>query len=253
MFIDTHAHIYSDEFKVDLQEMLDRAFKSGLTDILMPNIDMNSFDGMMDIAAEYKNCHPMIGLHPCHVKDNYLDEMNFVEIKLAENKFVAIGEIGIDLYWDKSFANEQEIVFKRQISLANDANLPIVIHSRDSLDLTIEIVESAQNGNLKGVFHCFNGNVEQAKKIMNIGFLMGIGGVVTYKNSGLDKVVEQIPLEHIILETDSPYLSPVPYRGKRNECAYLNEIASKIAQLKFISLMEVGEITSRNAKSLFKI
>lgn len=251
MLIDTHAHIYSAEFADDLDAMLARAREAGISAVYMPNIDQNSIKPMLDIASEYDWCYPMMGLHPCHVKDDYLEELRIVEKYLTEQSFCAVGEIGIDLYWDKTFVDEQMKAFRFQISLAREAGLPIVIHSRDSLDQTIQVVRDMQNGTLKGVFHCFNGTVEQARKIMELGFYMGIGGVLTYKNAGVDKVVEQLPLEYMVLETDAPYLSPVPYRGKRNECSYIATIAEKLAMIKEKSMSEIAEITTKNARDLF--
>jgi len=253
MFIDTHAHIYSEEFKDDLENMLANAAIAGITDIYMPNIDSTSIDEMMRIAVKHKNCHAMMGLHPCYVKENYQDELAIVEKYLSDHTFAGVGEIGIDLYWDKTYATEQEIVFRRQIALAKEYGIPFVIHSRDSLDLTIDIVSEMQDGSLSGIFHCFNGTLDQAKRIMNTGFLMGIGGVITYKNAGVDKVVAEIPLEYIVLETDAPYLSPVPYRGKRNECAYISVIAEKIAEVKELTKSEIGAVTTFNANKLFRV
>ncbi|HMR88644.1 MAG TPA: TatD family hydrolase [Saprospiraceae bacterium] len=253
MFIDTHAHIYSEEFKDDLENMLANAAIAGITDIYMPNIDSTSIDEMMRIAVKHKNCHAMMGLHPCYVKENYQDELAIVEKYLSDHTFAGVGEIGIDLYWDKTYATEQEIVFRRQIALAKEYGIPFVIHSRDSLDLTIDIVTKMQDGSLSGIFHCFNGTLDQAKRIMNTGFLMGIGGVITYKNAGVDKVVAEIPLEYIVLETDAPYLSPVPYRGKRNECAYISVIADKLAEVKGLTKSEIGATTTFNANKLFRV
>ena len=253
MFIDTHAHIYSEEFKDDLENMLTNAAIAGITDIYMPNIDSTSIGEMMRIAEKHKNCHAMMGLHPCYVKENYQDELALVEKYLSEHTFAGVGEIGIDLYWDKTFAKEQEIVLRRQIALAKEHGIPFVIHSRDSLDITIDIVTEMQDGSLSGIFHCFNGTLDQAKRIMDTGFLMGIGGVITYKNAGVDKVVADIPLEYIVLETDAPYLSPVPYRGKRNECAYISVIAEKIAEVKELTKSEIGAVTTFNANKLFRV
>jgi TatD DNase family protein len=253
MFIDTHAHIYSEEFKEDFESMLQKSLDVGVTDIFMPNIDSTSFEDMMIIAQNYSNCHPMNGLHPCYVKENYLEELTLVESKMEKHTFSAIGEIGIDLYWDKTFAKEQELAFRRQIALAKDAGLPFVIHSRDSLEKTIEIVSELQDGSLKGIYHCFNGSIAQAQRVIDNGFLMGIGGVITYKNAGVDKVVADIPIEYMVLETDAPYLSPVPYRGKRNESSYVMEVATKLAEIKNLSVEEVGRITTQNALNLFKV
>lgn len=251
MFIDTHAHIYSEEFTEDIEEMISSARSAGVTDIYMPNIDSTSIEGMLNIGAAHPFCHPMIGLHPCYVKENYEMELKIVEKHLNENHFAGIGEIGIDLYWDTSFAKEQEWVFRRQIEFARDAGLPFVIHSRESLDITIAIVQEMQNGSLRGIFHCFSGNREQAFKIIDIGFYLGIGGVITYKNAGLDQVVSGISATHLVLETDAPYLSPVPYRGKRNECAYILKIAEKLAEKKGVTLSEIAAITTNNANKVF--
>lgn len=253
MFIDTHAHIYSEEFKDDLENMLENAAIGGITDIYMPNIDSTSIEEMMRISQKHKNCHAMMGLHPCYVKENFKAEMATVEKYLSQHTFAGVGEIGIDLYWDKTYAIEQEIVFRRQIALAKEHGLPFVIHSRDSLDMTIDIVTELQDGSLSGIFHCFNGTLDQGKRIMDTGFLMGIGGVVTYKNAGVDKVAAEIPMEYLVLETDAPYLSPVPYRGKRNECAYISVIAEKLAEIKGLTKSETGAMTTFNANKLFKI
>jgi TatD DNase family protein len=251
MLIDTHAHIYSTEFTDELDAMLARAREAGISAVCMPNIDQNSIKPMLDIASQYDWCYPMMGLHPCHVKEDYQDALRIVEKQLAAQSFCAVGEIGIDLYWDKTYVGEQIQAFRFQISLAMEAGLPIVIHSRDSLDQTIQVVREMQDGTLRGVFHCFNGTVEQARNIMELGFYMGIGGVLTYKNAGVDKVVEQLPLEYMVLETDAPYLSPVPYRGKRNECAYIATIAEKLAIIKEESMERIAEITTKNARDLF--
>ena len=217
----------------------------------MPNIDSDSIAVMLEVAAAYDFCYPMMGLHPCSVKENYKAELDIVEKQLAAQKYYGVGEIGIDLYWDKTFTDEQIQAYKAQINMAKDAGLPFVIHSRESLDLTIGIAESMQDGSLKGIFHCFNGTAEQARRIMDIGFYMGIGGVLTYKNAGVDKVVAGIPMDCLVLETDAPYLSPVPYRGKRNEPAYMLRIAEKLAEIKELTLDEVAEITTANALSVF--
>lgn len=251
MFIDTHAHIYSEEFKVDFETMLANAISAGVTDIYMPNIDSTSIESMLDIAAKHPECHPMVGLHPCYVKENFLDELRIVEKYLEQTEFVGIGEIGIDLYWDTTFSKEQVLVFKRQIAMAKEAGLPFVIHSRESLDLTIDIVTEMQDGSLKGIFHCFNGTDTQAQRIIDIGFYMGIGGVITYKNAGVDKVVSGISLEYLVLETDAPYLSPVPFRGKRNECAYIRTIAERLAEIKQVFIDEIGAATTFNANKIF--
>lgn len=253
MFIDTHAHIYTEEFKDDRDIMIQNAFDQGINKIFMPNIDSTSIADMMEVASRHSHCYPMMGLHPCSVKENYKDELLLVEEYLENHKFYGVGEIGIDLYWDKTFAEEQVSAYKTQIAMAKNAGLPFVIHSRDSLDLTISIVKELQDGNLKGIFHCFNGTLEQAKQIMDLGFYMGIGGVITYKNAGVDKVVAEIPMDYLVLETDAPYLSPVPYRGKRNEPAYIVNIVDKIADVHHLEVTEIANITTRNAKIVFDI
>ena len=253
MFIDTHAHIYSSEFNSDRKEMILRAQQDGVTRILMPNIDSQSVDGMMALANEYSFCIPMMGLHPCHVRENYIEELEKVEVMLRKYPYSAVGEIGIDLYWDKTYVEEQEFAYRKQIELAREFGLPVAIHSRDSLHRTIGILEEMQDGSLSGVFHCFNGSADDAARIQELGFYMGIGGVITYKNAGVDVTVADIPLEWLVLETDAPYLSPVPHRGKRNECNYIRHIAERLATIKQVSVEEVGRITSANAIKLFKL
>jgi TatD DNase family protein len=217
----------------------------------MPNIDESSMPDMLDVAAKYPFCYPMIGLHPCHVFADYKTVINNIWKFYDQYKFYGIGEIGIDLYWDKTYAKEQTDAFKWQISLAKESNLPFVIHSRDALDLTISAVEELQDGSLRGIFHCFGGDLTQANRIIDLGFLLGIGGVLTYKNSGLDTVISDIPLSHLVLETDSPYLSPVPFRGKRNEPGYILNVANKLAEIKHVPINEVATMTTANAKNLF--
>jgi TatD DNase family protein len=253
MFIDTHAHIYSSEFSSDREEMIKRAKADGITAILMPNIDSQSVGGMMELAKEYSFCFPMMGLHPCHVRENYLEELAQVEDLLRKHPYIAVGEIGIDLYWDKTFVEEQEFAYRKQIELAREFGLPVVIHSRDSLHRTIGILEEMQDGTLRGVFHCFNGSINDAVRIQELGFYMGIGGVITYKNAGVDVTVADIPLDWLMLETDAPYLSPVPHRGKRNECSYIRHVAERLAAIKQVTLEEVGRITTENATKLFKL
>lgn len=252
MFIDTHAHIYLEDFKEDLEEVIKRCRHEKVDSIYMPNIDSTTVEDMWRVHDLYPQCIPMIGIHPCYVKDNYKEELRIVEKELTERRYCALGEVGIDLYWDKTFVNEQEKAFDIQISMAADASLPIVIHSRDSLDITIDFIQKKQKGQLKGIFHCFNGTDDQARKIMDMGFLMGIGGVVTYKNAGVDKVVSRVPMEFLVLETDAPYLSPVPFRGKRNESSYITRVAEKISELHNTTIEEVGRITTSNALHLFE-
>lgn len=251
MFVDTHAHIYLSDFDNDRKEAIQRSGNSGITAIYMPNIDSDSVDALLNTESEFAECFAMIGLHPCSVKADYQTELKIVEKLLAERKFAGIGEVGIDLFWDRSFEKEQRDAFRRQITMAKDASMPVIIHSREALDITIDIVTEMQDGSLAGIFHCFNGTVSQAHKIEDCGFLMGIGGVITYKNAGLDKVMEVVGIQNTVLETDAPYLSPVPFRGKRNECAYIEYIARKLADVSGADIHTVADITTRNANNLF--
>ena len=253
MFIDTHTHLYSGEFNEDRTAIINKAISNSVTKLYLPNIDSNSIDGMLQLEKEFPdNCFAMMGLHPCSVKENYLDELTIVKKWLDKRKFIAIGEIGIDLYWDKTFITEQEIAFKKQIDWALEYNYSIVIHCRNAFDEIFTILQSYSKLP-KGIFHCFSGDVEQAQKILALkNFKLGIGGVVTFKNSGLDKVVETISIEDIVLETDSPYLAPMPYRGKRNESSYIPLIAKKVAELKNISIEEVENVTTNNANFIFE-
>jgi TatD DNase family protein len=249
---DTHSHIYLDDFDQDRSEMLKRAEMEGVKKILMPAIDSITHEKV--IESENLNqgqCIAMMGLHPCSVKENFMDELAIVKKYLTQRKFIAVGEIGLDFYWDKTFIKEQFEAFHKQIEWGLEFNLPIVIHSRNSIDQCVEVVKLRQNGKLKGVFHCFSGSLVQANEIIELGFYLGIGGVLTYKNSGLDKVLEQIDMKHLVLETDAPYLTPVPFRGKRNECSYIKYVAQKLAEVKRISLEEVADITTVNAEKLF--
>lgn len=252
--IDTHTHLYLEEFNSDRHEMVERAIEAGVYKMILPNIDRDSIDGMLELCQKFpENCLPMMGLHPTSVKENFEEELKIADEWLEKQKFYAIGETGIDLYWDKTHQKEQELAFVHQINLAKEHKLPIVIHSRNSFDELIAILENHIEPDLTGVFHCFTGNLDQAEKIINMGFMLGIGGVITFKNSGLDKVVDELTLDHIILETDAPFLAPLPYRGKRNESAYAQIIAQKIAEIKNITQDAVAEITSMNARRLFKI
>lgn len=252
MLIDTHAHLYLEQFDEDRDEMLQRAKQQGVGKFYLPNIDSSSVERMLSMEAQYPGeCFAMMGLHPCSVKEDYKKELSIVEKWLDERPFAAVGEIGTDLYWDKAYIEEQKTVFQIQAGWAKALKLPIVIHCRDSMDLTIELVQQAQDGRLKGIFHCFGGTLEQAKAIIDLGFYLGIGGVLTYKKSGLDTVLQQIPMEHLVLETDSPYLAPVPFRGKRNESAYIRHIAEKLAEVKSTSVEEVERGTTENAGKIF--
>jgi len=252
MIIDSHSHIYSEEFDSDRSETILRAHEAGVSKIIMPNIDSTSVAPMLETSAAFPQmCIPLMGLHPTSVNGNYQNELALAENWLRQEKFAGIGEIGIDLYWDKTFLKEQQYVFRRQIQIAKEMNLPVVIHVRNSFNEVFSIVGEEQTGNLKGIFHCFNGSALEAKKIIEIGFLLGIGGVVTFKNSGLGEVVRQTGIEFLALETDSPYLAPAPFRGKRNESSYINYIAEKIAELCSIPFEEVAETTSKNVSRLF--
>jgi TatD DNase family protein len=249
--IDTHAHIYLPEFENDRTEMLQRAFSAGISKILMPAIDSSTHEAMLKMEVDHSSCVSMMGLHPCSVSASYEAELGVVAAKLTERNFIAIGEIGLDFYWDKTFQSEQYIVFHRQVQLALEYDLPIVIHSRNATEECIEVVKKYEG--LKGVFHCFSGTAEQAREIANLGFLLGIGGVITFKNAGLDKVISEVGIESIVLETDAPYLAPVPFRGKRNEPGYLAHIAEKLATICGTSVDEVNKIATRNATGLFKL
>ncbi|MEL6986285.1 MAG: TatD family hydrolase [Bacteroidota bacterium] len=252
-FIDTHAHLYLKQFKADIDEVMQRA-KACLHKIYLPNIDASSIDDMHSIEAKYPDfCYAMMGVHPCSIKENYKEELNIAKKHLSNRKYVAIGEIGSDKYWDTTHLKEQEDAFRIQLNWATALKLPVVIHSRDSLDLNIRIVKEEQDGNLRGIFHCFNGTLEQAQAIQELGFLMGVGGVLTFKNAGMKPIYEQIDLEHLVLETDAPYLTPAPHRGKRNESAYIPLIAEVLSEVKDLSLETIAERTNENANELFRI
>jgi TatD DNase family protein len=255
-FIDTHTHLFASEFKDDIDIVVKNAINSGVSKMLLPNIDSSTTNNMLQLCNKYpQHCFPMIGLHPCSVKKDNIDkEILHVEEMLNKNKFIAIGEIGLDLYWDKSNLSYQKVAFESQIKLAKKYQLPIVIHVRDSFNEAIEIVEKLNNENLSGVFHCFTGNIQEAERIINLqNFYLGIGGVVTFKNGGINKIINQISLDNIILETDSPYLTPTPFRGKRNESKYLVNIAQKMSEIYEIDINEIANKTSSNAINLFKI
>ncbi len=253
--IDTHAHIYSSKFDSDRDQVIDEIRGAGIERIYMPNVDVETIDRMLDCETRYGElCVPMMGLHPCDVKEDFEQQLYVMEYWLNKRSFAAVGEIGTDLYWDKdqiTFERQKEAL-NIQLGWAKDKKLPVVLHSRDSIDETIEIIEKAQDGTLVGIFHCFTGTLEQAKKIVKMGFLLGIGGVVTYKNGGLDQVIPFIGLENLVLETDAPYLAPVPFRGKRNTPAYLPAIAQQVGDLLQVSSAEVAVRTKTNALNLFK-
>jgi TatD DNase family protein len=250
--IDTHAHIYLEEFDTDRVDMMQRSSDAGVDKIYMPNVDHTSIDRMLELELKHSNvCIPMMGLHPCYVKRDFEKELYLVEEWLNKRKFSAVGEIGTDLYWDKTFWPQQQEAFKVQVNWAKKFKLPIVIHCRESIDETIALLEPLLDVSLKGVFHCFSGTLTQAEKVIAMGFYLGYGGVATFKNGGQDKVIPHIPLESIVLETDSPYLAPVPHRGKRNEPAYIELVANRVADLRGISGHEVKQKTSENATKLF--
>lgn len=254
-YIDTHAHLYAKDFDADRDEMLQKAISEGVHKFYLPNVDSASLPKMLELEAKYPtHCFAMMGLHPCSVKENYKEELDLVRQYLDKREFCAIGEIGIDLYWDKTFFKEQQDAFRMQIQWAKEFNRPFVIHARDSMNEILEIVEAEQDGSLRGIFHCYSGDIEQTKRVQALGgFLLGIGGVVTFKNSGktLREVLEHVNVNELVLETDAPYLSPVPYRGKRNESSYIPLIAAKLAEIKGVTLDKLASVTSENARNLF--
>lgn len=252
--IDTHAHIYATEFDHDRDQMIIRAQSQGVEQLLLPNIDLNSIEAMLKVEAQYPQfCRSMMGLHPCYVDRDVKATLATIYTWFTKHPFIAVGEIGIDLYWDKTFKTEQEFAFITQLNWAKEMQLPVVIHTRNSLEQTLALVQKEQNGTLQGVFHCFNGSSEEAKRVNDLGFYVGIGGVSTFKNSGMDETITTLDLNYLLTETDCPYLAPVPYRGKRNEPAYLSHIVHKIAELRAISPVEIDRITTNNAKLLFKL
>lgn len=251
---DTHTHLYYETDPVKRTELMQRCIQNDVSRLFLPNVDAASVPLMFELLEAYAgNCYPMLGLHPCSVKDNWEEELAVIQPALHQHKIYAIGEIGIDLYWDKTFLTEQIQAFKLQIKWAKALKLPIVIHCRDAFDEVYQVLLDEQDENLRGIFHCFAGTLEQAEKIIALGFYLGIGGVVTYKNAGLDKILPQIDLKHVVLETDSPYLTPVPYRGKPNESSYLIYVAQKVADLYQIFVEEVADITTENSKKIFGV
>jgi len=252
--IDTHAHIYADAFDADQNAMILQAQAIGVQKILMPNIDRESIAPMLSLVQKYSTiCYPMMGLHPCSVKADFKDELKVVEVELAKGGYIAVGEMGTDLYWDKTFWDEQKEAFNIQCEWAQHYDLPVVIHCRESIDETIALVKPWAAKGVGGVFHCFSGNLEQAKQMMDMGFYVGIGGVSTFKNGGLDAVLPYVDKERVVLETDSPYLAPVPHRGKRNEPAFLQLIAERLATFWQMDVNQVASITSANATRLFRL
>ena len=251
---DTHAHLYSEEFQNDRTEMIQRAIDAGVSRFFVPSIDSGYTQKMYDLEKQYpENIHLMMGLHPCYVKENYLEELAHVETELAKKKFYAVGEIGIDLFWDKTTLEIQQIAFQRQIQLAKKYKLAINIHCRDAFDEVFEVLDSEKATDLFGIFHCFTGDFGQAKRAINLNLKLGIGGVATFKNGKIDQFLNEIDLKHVVLETDSPYLAPVPYRGKRNESSYTKLVAEKLAQIYQLPIEEIARITTENSKAIFGI
>lgn len=251
---DTHTHLYSEAFDEDRNEMINRAIENGVSRFFIPAIDSTYAESMFQLKKDYpNNVFLMMGLHPTHVKKNYKDELNHVEEQLGKHHFYAIGEIGIDLYWDKTTLDIQKEAFKHQIRLAKQYKLPIVIHCRDAFDEIFEVLEREKSDDLYGIFHCFTGTLEQAHKAISYNMKLGIGGVATFKNGKIDQFLSQIDLNHIVLETDSPYLSPVPYRGKRNESVYILKVLEKLSFIYNRSQEDIASITTENSKNVFKI
>ena len=254
IFTDTHSHIYSEEFAQDRKEMMQRAFEAGVQRIFVPSIDSTYTEKMYEIEKQHpENVFLMMGLHPTYVKENYEEELAFVESQLEKRKFYAIGEIGIDLFWDKTFLEQQKIAFKRQIQLAKKYKLPINIHCRDAFDEVFEVLETEKSDELFGIFHCFTGTYEQALQAISYNLKLGIGGVSTFKNGKIDQFLNEIDIKHIVLETDSPYLAPVPFRGKRNESSYTKLVAEKLAIIYNLPLEEIAKITTKNSEAIFGI
>ncbi len=253
-WIDTHTHLFLEEFDADRTEVVQRAISAGVDVMIMPNVDVSTVDSLLKTASSFpNNCLPMMGLHPTSVKEDYKEQLEEIEELLRTKKFIAVGETGIDLYWDKSFFKQQVESFKMQIELALELSLPIVVHSRESLQEIFDVLEPYEGRGLTGVFHCFPGNIQQAEKVLDMGFVLGIGGVVTFKNSMMGKVVKHVGLEHLVLETDSPYLAPVPHRGKRNQSAYIPLVGQKVAEIAGQSVAKVAEVTTNNARQVFGI
>lgn len=253
MFVDTHAHLYATDFDTDRNEVLARTREAGVELVFLPNVDSRSIEPMLSLeAANPGFCHAMMGLHPCSVGEGYEEELKLVRNWLEQRPFCAIGEIGVDLYWDKTYQKQQEVAFMQQVEWALEFDLPIIIHSRESTGLILDLLEPVRQPKLRGIFHCFSGTIEEAKRVIDLGFLLGIGGVLTFKKAGLDVLLQHIDLEHIVLETDAPYLAPVPYRGKRNESSWIPVIASKLAEVKNTELAIVATQTTANARKLFK-
>lgn len=250
--IDTHTHLYSEEFGEDIDQVIKRAQAAGVKKFYLPAIDSSTHPAMLALEKRFENaCYAMIGLHPCSVNKSLEKELKIIENLLAERSFCAIGETGLDFHWDRTFEKGQYVALERQIEWALHYKVPLVLHTRKAMQETINVIKKYKGKGLKGIFHCFGGSLEEARQILECDFLLGIGGIVTYKNAGLNRVLPHIDIEHIVLETDAPYLSPVLYRGKRNESSYLVEVAQKIAEIKNMSIEEVNDATSINAEKLF--
>lgn len=252
MLIDTHTHIYLNQFDADREEMMQRAKENGVEKFYLPNVDSTTIGAMLQLEKEHsESCIAMMGLHPCSVKKNYKEELALVKEWLDKRYFCAVGEIGLDLYWDKTTLEIQKEAFRIQINWAKELDIPIVIHSRDSTKEVLEVLQEEKDERLRGIFHCFGGSIEEANAIIKLGFYLGIGGVVTFKKAGLDKTMEEVSLQNVVLETDSPYLTPTPFRGKRNESGYVKLVAEKLALIKGVSLEEVSKVTTQNAQNVF--
>ncbi len=253
-FIDTHSHIYLSDFDNDRAAIVEECLQKGVTHLLLPNINMDSIEPMLEVCRTFpQQCFPMLGLHPCDVFEDYKEVLQKMFALYHQYSFLAIGEVGIDLYWDKTFQEEQKDAFRMQIAFAVEHDLPIIIHKRQSYYEVMEILNEFSQNKLKGIFHCYSGSIEHAMEIIEKGFLLGIGGTVTYKNAKLDTILSDIDLKHIVLETDSPYLTPVPYRGQRNKSSYIPLIAEKLATIKQVDIETIAAITTQNAKNLFKL
>jgi len=251
---DTHTHLYSEQFDEGRNDMIQRALEAGVSRFFVPAIDSTYLNSMLALEKSYpENIFLMMGLHPTHVKENFKEELTLVKHWLDKRRFYAVGEIGIDLYWDKTLLKQQQVAFKTQIEWAKEKNLPIIIHCRDAFDEIFEILEKVKDERLFGIFHCFTGNLEQAKKAISYHMKLGIGGVVTFKNGKIDRFLHEIPLEHIVLETDAPYLAPTPFRGKRNESSYITKVLDKLAEIYKLTPQEVAKITTQNSKNVFGI
>jgi len=254
IFTDTHTHLYYEQDSEKQAQLVARSLENDVNRLFLPNVDVASISMINDLVDKYpQNCFAMAGLHPCDVKDGYEEQLNIIYNSISERKIYAIGEIGIDLYWDKTTLDIQQDAFQKQISWAKELGLPIVIHCREAFDEVFEVLENERDEKLRGIFHCFTGNIEQAKQAIDLNFYLGIGGVVTYKKAGLDAVLADIPLANLVLETDSPYLAPVPFRGKPNESSYLIYVAQKLADIYQVPIEEIADITTENSKKVFGI